>query len=318
MALSFLPTAAALKQSSLREFRRQITSHVFVWVGLLFLLLFSIIPMAGIIIAFNNYDIKSGFAGMFTSPWAGLGNFMDFITHRKFGVLVRNTTLISVLKLVFSFPLPIMFAIMITEMRGTRYKRLIQTASYLPHFISWTIVAGIIHAFFSTSTGMLNELLMLSGLIREPIPLMTNPDLYYTLAVVSEVWKEMGWSAIIYLAAISGIDPSQYESAQIDGAGRLKRIWHITLPGVRGTISVLLILAIGGLFSANFDQAMLLGNSLNITRSEIIEVFVYKSGLSQGRYSFATAAGFIQSLISFILVISANNISRKLSGAALF
>ena len=307
-----------LRRDSLKEFKRQLPSHMFVWLGLLFLLLFSIIPMVGVIIAFKDYSIKTGFAGMFTAPNVGLKNFMDFIQHRKFGVLVRNTALISVLKLIFSFPLPIMFAIMVTEMKGTKYKRLVQTASYLPHFISWTIVAGIIHAFFSTSTGMLNELLMTWGLISQPIPLLTDPELYYGMAVLSDIWKEMGWSAIIYLAAIAGIDPSLYESAQIDGAGRLKRIWHITLPGIQGTISVLLILAIGGLFSANFDQAMLLGNNLNITRSEIIEVFVYKSGLSQGRYSFATAAGLIQSIISFLLVISANSVSRKLSGASLF
>lgn len=311
-------TLALIRRDAMKEFKKQLPSHAFVWVGLLFLLLFSLIPMAGIIIAFKDYDIKTGFGGIFTTPWAGFKHFSAFISHRKFGVLVRNTVVISVLKLLFSFPLPITFAIMITEMRGHRYKRLVQTASYLPHFISWTIVAGIIHSFFSTSTGMLNELLMNIGLIRQPIPLMTDPDLYYAMAVVSDIWKEMGWSAIIYLAAIAGIDPSLYESAQIDGAGRLKRIWHITLPSIKGTISVLLILAIGSLFSANFDQAMLLGNNLNISRSEIIEVFVYRSGLSQGRYSFATAAGLFQSVISFVLVIAANNISRKLSGVSLF
>lgn len=310
--------ASVLRRTSAKEFKRQLSSHIFVWVGLLFLLLFSIIPMFGIVIAFNNYDIKTGFWGMFTSPFVGLKNFADFLAHRKFTTLLVNTVWLSVLKMIFSFPLPIMFAVMITEMRGTRYKRLVQTASYLPHFISWTIVAGMIHAFFSTSTGMLNDIMLKLGLISQPIPLMTNPDLYYTMAVVSEIWKEMGWSAIIYLAAVTGIDPSQYESAQIDGAGRLKRIWHITLPGIRGTVSVLLILSIGSLFSGNFDQAMLLGNNLNIRRSEIIDVFVYKNGLSDGRYSFATAAGLFQSVISFALVILANNFSRKLSGASLF
>lgn len=309
---------ALARRDAMRQFKKQLPSHVFVWVGLVFLLLFSLIPMTGIVIAFKDYDIKTGFMGMFTAPGAGLKHFVDFMTHRKFGILVRNTVLISVLKLIFSFPLPIVFAIMITEMRGRKYKRLVQTASYLPHFISWTIVAGIIHSFFSPSTGMLNELLLNMGIIKHPIPLMTNPDLYYTMAVVSDIWKEMGWSAIIYLAAIAGIDPSMYESAQIDGAGRLKRIWHITLPGIRGTISILLILAIGSLFSANFDQAMLLGNNLNISRSEIIEVFVYRSGLSQGRYSFATAAGLFQSVISFVLVLTANSVSKKLSGASLF
>ncbi len=306
------------RQTLAKEFKKQAPLHLFIWVGLAFLFLFSLIPMAGIVISFTDYDIKTGFAGMFSSPYVGLKHFVDFVSNRKFLTLMRNTVGISVLKLVFSFPLPILFAIMITEMRGTTYKRLVQTASYLPHFISWTIVAGMIHAFFSTSTGMLNEVLLSLGLIQKPIPLLIDPDLYFLLAVTSEIWKEMGWSAIIYLAAISGIDPSLYESAQIDGAGRLKRIWHITLPSIRGTISVLLILAIGSLFSANFDQAMLLGNSMNITHSEIIEVFVYKSGLSQGRYSYATAAGLFQSVISFLLVISANSASRKLMGVSLF
>lgn len=305
-------------RQTLHEFKRQYMIHVFIWVGLVFLLLFSLIPMLGVVISFNDYNIKTGFAGMFSGPWVGFKHFTAFITNRKFGILVRNTVLISTLKLIFSFPLPILFAVMITEMRGKVFKRLVQTASYLPHFISWIIVAGILHAFFSTSTGLVNEVLLNLGLIREPIPLLISEELYFTLAVTSEIWKEMGWSAIIYLAAISGIDPSLYESAQLDGAGRVKRIWHITLPSIRGTISVLLILAIGGLFGANFDQAMLLGNNLNVGHSEIIEVFVYKMGLSQGRYSYATAAGLFQSVISFILVLCANSASKKLSGTGLF
>lgn len=304
--------------ATLREFRRQSSMHIFVWFGMLFLLLFSLIPMLGLVISFNNYKIKTGFMGMFQGPWVGFKNFTDFITHRKFGTLVRNTVTVSVLKLIFAFPLPILFAIIITELRGNVFKRMVQTASYLPHFISWTIVAGILHAFFSTNTGMVNEILLNLGLISEPIPVLISEDWYYTLAVVSEMWKETGWNAIIYLAAISGISPTLYESAQIDGAGRIKRIWHITLPSILPTISVLLIMQFGYLFGANFDQAMLLGNDLNMARSEIIEVYVYKLGLNQGRYSLATAAGLFQSVISLILVVIANNVSRKLSGASLF
>lgn len=309
-----------MKQPSptLREFRRQYAMHIFVWCGMLFLLLFSLIPMLGIVISFSNYKIKTGFVGMFQGPWVGFKNFLDFLTHRKFDTLVRNTLSISVLKLVFAFPLPIFFAIIITEMRGKVFKRLVQTASYLPHFISWTIVAGILHAFFSTNTGMVNEVLMNLGIISEPLPLLISEDWYYFLAVASEMWKETGWNAIIYLAAIAGIDPTLYESAQIDGAGRIKRICHITIPCILPTISVLLIMQFGYLFGANFDQAMLLGNSLNLGRSEIIEVFVYNLGLNQGRYSLATAAGLFQSVISLILVIMANNVSKKLSGASLF
>ena len=304
-----------------REFARQLPLQVFVWMGLLFLILFSIIPMSGIIIAFKDYNIRSGFAGMFTSPWAdnfGFKNFITFITNRKFEVLVRNTVCISGLKLLFSFPFAIIFALMLTEVRSKGYKRMVRTASYLPHFVSWTVVAGILYAMFSTNIGVINELLTTLGIISEPIPLLIEADYYYFLAVASEIWKETGWSAIIYLAAISGIDPSLYESAQVDGAGRLRRIWHITLPGISGTIAVLLILAVGGLFSGSFDQAMMLGNSMNKTHSEIIDVYVYEMGLSKQRYSYATAVGLFQSIISFVLVMAANWGSGKITGSALF
>lgn len=304
-----------------REFRRQFPLHIFVWTGLLFLLLFCIIPMSGIIISFKDYNIRSGFLGMFAAPWAdhfGMKHFLTFVTNRKFAVLIRNTVLISGLKLLFAFPFAILFAIMLTEVRHKRYKRLVQTASYLPHFVSWTVVAGIVYAMFSTNLGVINELLLSIGLISEPIPLLIDPDLYYFLAVASEIWKETGWSAIIYLAAIAGIDPSLYESAQVDGAGRLKRIRHITLPGISSTVAVLLILAVGGLFSGSFDQAMMLGNSMNVARSEILDVFVYQTGLSKQRYSYAAAVGLFQSVISFALVMLANMGSRKVTGSSLF
>lgn len=307
-----------IHQSRSKLLRKQLPLHLFVWTGLLFLLLFTLIPMSGVIIAFKNYHIKTGFWGMFTAPFVGLKHFTAFINDRKFADLMRNTVGLSALKLLLSFPLPIVFAVMITEMRGKAFKRVVQTASYLPHFISWTIVAGILHSFFSTGTGLVNELLVQFGWIKEPLPVLINPDYYYGLAIWSEIWKETGWGAIIYMAAISGIDPSLYESAQIDGAGRLKRIWHVTLPSIQGTIAVLLILAIGGLFSANFDQAMLLGNTLNISRSQVIDVFVYKAGLAQERYDFAAAAGLFQSFTSLILVIGANAASRKLTGSSLF
>lgn len=304
-----------------QEFRRQLPLHVFVWLGLLFLLLFCIIPMSGIIISFKDYDIRSGFGGMFTAPWTGMNGFKHFntfITNRKFSVLVRNTVFISGLKMLFAFPFSIIFALILTEVRQKGYKRLVQTASYLPHFVSWTVVAGIVYAMFSTNMGVINELLMNMGIIKEPIPLLIDPDRYYFLAVASEIWKETGWSAIIYLAAISGIDPSLYESAQVDGAGRLRRIWHITLPGISGTIAVLLILSVGGLFSGSFDQAMMLGNSMNITCSEILDVFVYNTGLGKQRYSYAAAVGLFQSVICFVLVMGANAGSRKFTGSSLF
>lgn len=306
------------KNQRMRTFKKQLPLHGFVLAGLIFLLLFSLIPMVGVIIAFEDYDIKAGFTGIFTSQFVGLKHFKAFLTDRKFPILMRNTLCISALKLILSFPLPIIFAIMISEMGGKVYKRIVQTVSYLPHFFSWIIVSGILFTFFSTNTGLVNEILMKLGVVDKPIPILMDPKYYYPLAVFSEIWKETGWGAIIYLAAIAGISPTLYESARIDGAGRMQCIRHITLPSIKGTVAILLILAIGGLFGSNFDQAMLLGNTMNLSRSEILEVFIYKIGLGQGRYSFAAAAGLFQSVISFILVLSANAVSKKVSGSSLF
>lgn len=302
-----------------QRLKKQWTMHLFIWIGLVFLLIFSIIPMCGLLIAFKEYNIRSGFAGIFTGEFVGLKYFKEFIMDRKFWSLLQNTLVISILKLLISFPLPLIFAIMISEARGKHFKRVVQTVSYLPHFISWVIVAGILFTFFSSYSGVINEILLKIGLIKEPIPILMDPKHYYGLAVWSEVWKETGWGAIIYLAAIAGIDPTLYESAEVDGASRLQRIRHITIPGIKGAIAILLILSIGSILSsANFEQAMLLGNSMNIAKSEILEVYIFKTGLGLGRYSYATAAGLFQSVISFILVLVANKTSKKLTDASLF
>ncbi|MEG1687715.1 MAG: ABC transporter permease subunit [Angelakisella sp.] len=306
-------------KDTLRLIKKQITMQVFVWIGLVFLIMFSIVPMFGLWISFTEYNIRDGLSGFFTGQFVGLKYFKEFIFDRKFIPLMVNTLSISLLKLLFSFPLPILFAIMLNEMRGRRFKKIVQTVSYLPHFISWVIVAGLLFSFFSTSSGVINEILLNLGIIKEPLDVLINPDKYYLLAVASEMWKEMGWSAIIYLAAIAGIDPSLYESAQIDGAGRIQRIIHITLPCIKGTMAIILILSIGSLLgAANFEQALLLGNSMNISKAEILQVFIYKTGLGLGRYSYAAAAGLFQSVISFVLVVTANTCSKKFTGSSLY
>lgn len=303
----------------LGRFRRQLPMHVFVWLGLAFLFIFSFLPLTGMVVAFRDFKVRDGFTGMFTGEFVGWKYFQEFFNDRKFTRLLQNTVIISVLKLGTSFPIAIIFAIFIHEMPGRKFKRIVQTVSYLPHFISWVIVAGIFFAFFSTNTGVLNDLFMRIGLIDQPLDILNNSDKYYALATLSELWKETGWNAIIYLAAISGIDSELYEAAQIDGAGRLKRIRHITIPGIKGTIAVLLILNIGSLLSgANFDQAMMLGNSMNISRSEILPVHIYETGLGLGRYSYATAVGLIQSVVSMILVLSANAISKRAADTSIF
>jgi putative aldouronate transport system permease protein len=301
----------------LRDIRKRWMLHLFVWCGIAFLILFNIIPITGLQLAFRTYKLKDGFAGIFSGEFVGFKYFAEFLGDRKFPVLLRNTLSISLLKLLFNFPLAITFAIMLTEMPGRKFKRTVQTISYLPHFISWVIVSGLLFTFFSTSNGLLTGLLKPLGI--EMPAVLVKGDYYYGVAVISELWKEMGWNAIIYLAAISGIDPTLYESAQIDGAGRLRRIFSITLPSIKGTIAVLLILGVGGLMGgANFEQSLLLGNSTNIARSEIIEVYVYNQGLVAGRYSYAAAAGLFQSMISLCLVIFANWFSRRFLDASLY
>ncbi|MCL2058027.1 MAG: ABC transporter permease subunit [Oscillospiraceae bacterium] len=306
------------KESLGRTIKRQFSVHVFVWMGLIFLLIFSIIPLLGIVIAFKDYKITTGFAGMFTSPLVGLKHFSALLNDRKFIPLLENTLTISIMKLLLGFPLAVFFAIMIAEMRFMVFKRVVQTVSYLPHFISWVITAGVLFTFFSTQFGVVNEVLLKYNLISEPIKILMEPKSYYNLAVWSDIWKECGYSSIIFLAAIMGVDAALYESAAIDGAGRLRRIWHITLPSIQGAIGVVLILRVGRLMSGNFDQSMMLGNNMNLSRAEVFERFIFTTGLAEARYSFATAAGLFQSIIAFSLVLVTNMIARKYSEVSLF
>ncbi|KHL97176.1 protein lplB [Paenibacillus sp. IHB B 3415] len=307
----------------LKRLHKQLPFHLFVGLGILFLLVFSYIPMFGIIIAFKNYKISTGIEGIFTSSWAGLSHFRELINDYNFPSLVRNTLILSVLKVIFSYPIPILFAIMLSEVRHVFFKRFVQTVSYLPHFISWVVVTGIAYAFFSSGFGIFNELMLSLHMIKEPVQILTDPDSFYGLAVMTAIWKEAGWWTIIFLAALAGIDPALYEAAEIDGAGRLKRILYITLPGLKSASIVVLILTIGsilggGLVGSNFEQSMLLGNPLNNEKSQIIQTYAFSVGLAQGRFSFATAIDLMQSVISVFLIFTSNFIAKRFSGTGLF
>lgn len=295
--------------------------QAFALVGVAYLLIFNYIPMVGVLMAFKKYKITSGFVGIFTSPWVGLKYFEEFVTDYNFFSILKNTLVMSLIKMVFTFPLPILLALVLNEVKCMPFKKLVQTTSYLPYFISWVIVTGFCQIFLQ-SNGVINNLLASMG--RETtIPFLTAPQYFLPIVVITACWKDMGWWAILFLAAITGIDPTLYEAAEIDGAGRLKRIWHITLPGIKGTITVVLIMAMGnllggGLSGSNFEQSYLLGNAGNIDASEIIQTYVMKVGLSNGRYSYAAAVGLFQSLVSIILVMTSNFISKKVSGNSLF
>lgn len=310
------------KDSIWHLFWKQRYLQIFVLAGIAYVVIFHYIPMVGLLIGFKDYKITSGLPGMFTSEWVGFKYFKEFFTDYKFPELMRNTLVLSILKLIFSFPIPVIFAIMLNEVRSKKAKKFIQTISYLPYFISWVIVAGLLR-ILASDTGIINDILVRIHLIRQPLEILTSPKFFTALAVATAVWKETGWWAIVFLAAITGIDPTLYEAAEMDGATRLKRILYITLPSIAPTVTVVLIMALGnllggGLSGSNFEQCYLLGNQGNMEVSDIIQTYVMRIGLSQGRYSFATAVGMFQSVISVTLVFISNAISKKVSGNGLF
>lgn len=286
--------------------------------GVIWVLVICYAPMTGLYMAFTNYRPSQNgyFYDLFNAKFVGLQWFQYFF-NKDFGMIMRNTLATSALTLLFSFPAPIILAIMLNELKNIRMKKFIQTASYLPYFISWVIAANIFLTFLSGG-GLINDLLLSLGLIKERILFFQHGPYFWWIIAIANTWKAMGYNAIIYLSAISGIDEQLYEAASIDGASRIKRIWHITLPTIRPTISILLILAIGGILSTGFEQQLLMGNNAILNYSDVLDTYAYRYGLAKGMYSYGTAVGLFKSVVSFILVMSANKITAKLNDSALF
>lgn len=283
--------------------------------ALLWMFIFNYIPMYGLIIAFKKYDV---FSGVFQSPWVGLDNFKEMFLDPGFYHTVVNTLKISLLKLIIGFPLPILFAIFLNEMKNQRLKKAVQTVSYLPYFISWAFVVSFMYILFSPTEGLINELLVNLHLIKEPIFFLGEQKSFLMLVIASDIWKNLGWNAVIYFAAIVGIDPQLYEAAIVDGAGRFNRMLRITLPALKPTVLMLLILNISYLLGQNFDQLFLMQNSLTKDTADIIDIYTYNLGLAMGRFSYATTVGLFRSCIAAILLVSANFASKKLTGESLF
>jgi putative aldouronate transport system permease protein len=246
----------------------------------------------------------------------GFSHFVTFIKDPEFLNILINTLGISLLKLFIGFPLPIIFALLLNELRSNRFKRIVQTISYLPHFLSWVILGGILTTWLS-ETGFLNEILVKTGLLKEGITFLGYPKYFWGIVVISDIWKELGWSSIIYLAAIASIDQEMYEAAEMDGVGRFRRIWHITLPCIMGTITILFILAVGGLLNSNFDQILVLWNPLNSSRSNVIDIYTYHVAMRSMRFSYASAIGFFKSVVAFMLLFGANHVTKKLNDVSL-
>lgn len=277
------------------------------------LLVFCYYPMYGAVLAFKDYKYNLGIMG---SPWAGFKHFEAFITAPEFWMTIKNTLIISGLKLLLGFPAPIILALMLNEVRKTRFKRANQTMSYLPNFVSWVVVVSIMNIVFTPYGGIVNSFREFIGL--EPLFIMGMKEAFYPLVVLSDIWKNVGWGSIVYLSALSGVSPELYEAATIDGAGRLKATWYITLPCIKGTIGIMLIFAIGGLLNAGFDQVLLLQQPANNQISEILDTYVLKTGLNYGRFEYATAIGLFKSLFSFLMMVGANFVSKKMLDVGLW
>lgn len=274
---------------------------------LAFLILFKYVPMYGIVLAFKNFKVRSGILG---SPWAGLKYFQQLFGAYSFFEVLRNTLVISLEKLIFCFPVPIILAIFVNEIRNDRIKKTFQTFSYLPHFISWIIAASFVGDIFALN-GPINTIIEAAGGKR--IYFMADSRYFRSVIILSHIWKTCGWSSIVYIAAITGIDPELYEAAEMDGAKKLQSIWHITLPCIRSTILTLFILEVGKIMSAGFDQIYNLYSPAVYSVADILDTYTYRQGIVQNNYSYATAAGLFQNAIGFVLVIVSNLMVKKLS-----
>lgn len=273
---------------------------------IIYFVIFAYLPMIGLQIAFKDYRV---FRGMWESPWVGFEHFQTMFGSEKFPQLIRNTLVISFYRIIFGFPVPIIFALLLNEVRRMWFKRSIQTVTYFPHFLSWVVFAGIVVNILGP-TGMVNTLLVGAG--DDRINFLTNPDTFRSVVVITGIMKEFGWGAIIYLAALSGIDQQLYEAARVDGAGKLRQIWHVTLPGLRPVMAVLLVLSLGSLLDAGFDQIFQLQNGAVLEVGDIIDTYVYRVGLLDAQFELATAVGMFKGVVGLAMIVTANYVLRRM------
>ena len=296
-----------------RQLRRNWQLYVLLIPVIAYFIIFKYWPMYGVQISFRQFMAAKGIWG---SPWVGFKNFERFFSSYYFERLIRNTLSVSIFSLLFSFPMPILLALMINELRGTRYKKTIQMVTYAPHFLSITVVVGMLNLICATQTGLINQLRVKLG--YETIPFLTAPQYFLPLYIISDVWQQTGWNAVIYIAAIAGVDYSLYEAAYLDGADTLKRIWHVTLPCIAPTIVIMLILKMGSMMNVGFEKVWLMQNALNREASDVISTYTYRAGLLDADYSYSAAVGLFNSVINFVMLVTVNKISRKVSEVSLW
>jgi putative aldouronate transport system permease protein len=282
--------------------------------GLIYFIVYRYLPMVGIIISFKDY---SPFLGFIESPWVGLQNFARIFESQEVIRVLWNTLVISFLQILFAFPAPILLALMLNEVRRQALKRIIQSIVYLPHFLSWVVVVGIVAIFFRND-GIINNFLIEFFGAEKTIPFLTDPDFFRPFLIAEVIWKEVGWGTIIFLAALAGVNPALYEAAVMDGAGRFRQIWHITLPAIRATIIIMLIIRLGNVMEVGFEQVFLQLNAFNMDIGNVLDTFVYYKGIEQSDYSFSTAVGVFKGVVGLVLVVGANMLARRFGNQSLY
>lgn len=307
------PLIARSPATMRRYLRKNYHYYLLLILPLLYFVVFKYIPMYGVLLAFRRFTPGGSIIG---SEWVGLRYFEFFISDPSFWKVVRNTVLLSTLNLIFGFPIPIVFALLLNEVAATWWKRIVQTISYLPRFLSTVVVVGMINQILSPSGGVVNNVIQALG--GDPVFFMAEPEWFRTIYITSDIWQYMGWSAIIYLAALSTIDPQLYDSSHIDGASRFQQTWHITLPGIAPTIIIILILRIGDLLSVGFEKVLLMYNPLTYETADVISTFVYRIGIVQNSYSYATAVGLFNGVVALIMIWIANRLARRFSQTSLW
>ncbi len=296
------------------RFKKSIPVYLLILPSIMLVIIFHYLPIFGIAIAFQDYSV---YKGVFGSTWVGFKYFERFLTDANFWRIMKNTVIINIYDLIFGFPVPIIFALLLNELRSNKLKRIAQTISYLPHFISWVVVAGMFVTILSPSAGLVN--IILKNVFKiEPIHFLADPQYFRAILVTAGIWKSFGMSAVYYIAALSSIDTELYAAAAIDGAGRLRQTWHITLPGLRLIIIVLLVLKTGRMINIGFEKVFLLYNPMLYEVGDVISTYTYRLGIEKNQYSLTSGIGLTQSIVNFILVYSTNRLSRKVAGWSLW
>lgn len=304
------PKPAPTKRSAIRTLMRDILRDRWLYMmllpGIAYFIVFKYVPMYGVTMAFQDYKPH---LGMLNSPWVGMKHFERFFAEPQFWMLFRNTVLLAVYNLVFFFPMPIILALMLNEVRSGGYKRFVQTLIYIPHFVSWVVVVGIFYLLLTTENGVLNEIIF--RLTGDKIAFLLDPDWFRTMIISQSIWKEVGWGTIIFLAALAGVDLQLYEAARMDGAGRWRQLWHITLPAIRSTIIILLILRLGNFLDSGFEHIFLMLTPTNRDVGDVFDTYVYVKGMTQAQYSYSAAVGLFKSVVGLVLVLGSNWLAKR-------